>query len=169
MISHLLGFLSLVSSSGLNSSLKDVTLIFPRDKDSVQEAFCASVAATPRGATASQGPLRPRRAKCAPRPWPEPIPQRPRVPDPARGDGPRRGGGGVGGGPEPAALRPPRPGPAPRLSVHAAPALPGFGYVPPLGDVFAVLLVGHPRIAVWPPWLGRQETLSTPTCKDAPA
>ena len=28
-------FLSLVSSSGFNSSLKDVTLIFPRDKDSV--------------------------------------------------------------------------------------------------------------------------------------
>lgn len=103
-------------------------------------------------------PEGPRRAGPSPRARAPVRPAAPPASSPRRvgGGARRRGRRGRRGGrgaeelearPAPAARARPRPAPRPALPApRSAPPPPyqGFGYVPPLRDVFAVLLVSHP-------------------------
>lgn len=115
-------FLSLVSSSGFNSSLKAVTLIFPRDKDSVREALLRLRVSHSQRGHGQPGPSPPTRGQVRAPAVAEPIPQRPRVPDPAGGAarGAEEAGWGAAPRPQPYA----RPAPArPRASRPRRPRL----------------------------------------------
>lgn len=72
------------------------------------------------------------------------APPRARLGPPACGT-PEEGPGGLAPSPRPARPAPLRPaGPASSARPAPPPPYQGFGYVSPLGDVFAVLLVSHP-------------------------
>ena len=141
-----------VSSNWLNCSLKDVTFhLSQRRRPDPLRGRGGDPSAPPWDPKQplSEGP-RPTRTLSAHREHKPELPERPhRNPHLARPPGkggplgPEEGEAGLAParGPEPA---PPRPALAPAAGSAPPPPYQGFGYVPPLGDVFAVLLVSHP-------------------------